>query len=787
MITAAPTAADGRDVRLAIRSERLSEALVDFAVQAGVSISTPPALDRAGRAPSLQGRMSPETALARLLQGSGFSFRKVDARSFIIVPAPRPPAPPPSQVEAKPAPTTVQEIVITADKRPRAIEQTPLSVTAVSGTRLDRSMSGDTQALPVLAAGVTLTNLGPGRDKILLRGLSDGAFTGRTQSTVGVYLDESRLTYGAPDPDLQLVDVSEIEILRGPQGALYGSGSIGGVYRIVTRKPELQGLSGEVTVAGTSTLGGGAGSDIEAILNAPVISDKAGVRLVAYREADGGWLNDPMLGLRHTNSTTRSGVRASGLVEFADGWTLTVGAVNQTIDTADGQYTDHGFDRTVRVLEPHDNDFTLSYATLEGETSLGRLTSTTSYVVHEISSRYDATGAFTSVGMPSNQVGAFTDDNELDILVQETRLSDQTARFPWMLGLFGSLGRGRRDSTLDAVGGGGLTAYAEQRSDRIYEAALFGDVTFPIAPTLDLTLGGRFFATGLRTLSTVKEPLVRAQDGFRGDLSASGFAPRLTLSWRPSQQLMIYAQAAEGYRTAGFNTGGLIGGSLFQAAGGPQPLRRYNGDELWNFEIGAKLTALNERLTLNGALFLEQWRRLQTDELLRDGLPFTGNVGDAINPGLEIEASYRAAPGLEFHGHLALDDPEISRVDPSYPARVESGLPGAPRISGGGGFDFRRPFGHGAAVFAGADALYVGASPAAFDVVQRARAGGYGILNIHGGVEAGPWRVALGVNNATDSRGSTFSFGNPFRFGQAGLTTPLKPLTAKLALTRRFY
>ncbi len=112
-------------------------------------------------------------------------------------------------------------------------------MTAVTGDRIGRSGVTGMQGLDSLVSGMTVTNLGPGRNKILLRGISDGVFTGLTQSTVGLYLDLTPITYSAPDPDLKLIDIDRVEVLRGPQGTLYGTGPIGGVVRIVTRRPEL--------------------------------------------------------------------------------------------------------------------------------------------------------------------------------------------------------------------------------------------------------------------------------------------------------------------------------------------------------------------------------------------------------------------------------------------------------------------------------------------------------------------------------------------------------------------
>jgi outer membrane receptor protein involved in Fe transport len=140
----------------------------------------------------------------------------------------------------------VTELMITARKRPERLDSLPAGVSALSGEQLFATGSDDTRDTAGQLVGVTMTNLGPGRDKLLMRGLSDGAFTGRARSTVGTYLDDTPINYNAPNPDLRLVDVERVETLRGPQGALYGSGALAGVYRIVANKPDPSTLAASI-------------------------------------------------------------------------------------------------------------------------------------------------------------------------------------------------------------------------------------------------------------------------------------------------------------------------------------------------------------------------------------------------------------------------------------------------------------------------------------------------------------------------------------------------------------
>ena len=170
--------------------------------------------------------------MRQLLSGTGYGFEIVDAKTVRIM-------------RTNATSPKIDEIVVTATKLPTPLDRLPYSISVVSGARLAEQRIAGARDLAADLAGITVTNLGPGRNKILIRGLSDGALTGATQSTVGIYLDDARITYNAPDPDLKLIDVQEVDILRGPQGDLYGSGSIGGIYRIVTNKPDLTEMTPE--------------------------------------------------------------------------------------------------------------------------------------------------------------------------------------------------------------------------------------------------------------------------------------------------------------------------------------------------------------------------------------------------------------------------------------------------------------------------------------------------------------------------------------------------------------
>ncbi len=308
-----------------------------------------------------------------------------------------------------------------------------------------------------------MTNLGPGRDKLLMRGLSDGAFTGRTRSTVGTYLDDTPINYNAPNPDLRLVDVERVETLRGPQGALYGSGALSGVYRVVANKPDPSTLAAAIIGASAWTKGGSPSREIEGFFNAPLVEDRAAVRAVAYYDLQGGYLDNVALRLSNVDSTTRVGGRLAVRAQLNDAWRVDVSTAIQRLRSRDAQYTSMDAQHTTAGLtasqrargtrETHDNDFALGTVSVQGDLGFANLASSTSYIRHDFASQYDATGPSSDIlkifDVPANAVGVYSERTRSRRFVQDLVLtSAQQGKFRWLAGAYASASLERTPSFL---------------------------------------------------------------------------------------------------------------------------------------------------------------------------------------------------------------------------------------------------------------------------------------------------------------------------------------------------
>ncbi|HEV2531231.1 TonB-dependent receptor [Phenylobacterium sp.] len=777
-----PQAAHAATRIFRLPSESLEEALVRFAVQGDVSVGGLPATGCTGRSRPVQGAMSPQTALAAMLP-PGCGFRTIDARTFQVIGGRAgAPAGPASPVMAN----AVAPLVVTAERRPEPLTGAPYPASALTGASLQRLGGDSFEDVAAQFVGVTVTNLGPGRNKIFIRGLSDGSFTGKTQSTVGLYLDDLPITYDAPDPDLRLVDVDRVEVLRGPQGTLYGSGSIGGIVRIVTAKPDPAARQAWAEAGVEATEHGANSSGWAAMLNLPMFGGRSAVRAVAYRDDIGGFIDNPPRRLRDLNSSRRTGGRIAWAADLGSGWRVDANLAHQTIDTNAAQYAQGPFGpltRNTEVREPHDNNFTQLGLGLVHAGAWADLKVSAGFVQHGLDTTYDATGAFVAVDETPGAVKAYDEGRRVDLGVLEATLTSTTpGRLRWLAGMFATHTREKDSALLRFVTppGDSLTLY--HRRDELAEEAIYGEAAYDLTSRFTLTAGLRAFIS--RT-STVGDDFGLAGDPtevVHGKHINRGVAPKLRLSYAFAPDVALYAQAQEGYRAGGFNLpsfarrnpGPVVGAVAFRP------------DRMWNYEVGGVAPLFDGRLVLRAAVFHAEWRSVQTDQYFANGLPLTVNVGDGSNTGLETEFLWRPDERLQVRASILLNDPQLTRTTRLLPATPDKGLPGVPYGTAAADVRYRWPVGHGFSLETSAEANYVGRSYVTFDAGKDALMGGYGAGRVAATLEKDRWRVESYVSNVTDGTANTFAFGNPFSRARARQTTPLRPRTVGLRVTRSF-
>lgn len=686
------------------------------------------------------------------------------------------------------------ELVVTATKRPASLQRLAAGVSAVSREQLAITGSADVGQTIAQVASVTSTNLGPGRDKLLIRGLSDGAFTGRARSTVSTYLDNTPINYNAPDPDLRLVDIDRIEVVRGPQGALYGSGAVAGVYRIVTSRPDLNTYEAGTLFEAASTRGGDMSYAVEGYLSAPLIQDRAAIRMVAYKDQTGGYLDDVNLSKANVDRTRRSGGRLALAFQASPEWRMDLTATAQKLRTRDAQYVTRtaGAPRPTRAThfrESHGNDFAHGALQVQGDLGWASLTSSTALVRHTFTSQYDASaGAVEAFRLLPTDLVTYAESARINMLVEDLVLrSPSGGDVEWLVGLYAA---GTREETPARAAtasdlGGAKALYAEDRTDRRQEFALYGEVNWRFAPDWTATLGGRRFQSEVRTASGITGVSPTVPRSFEQGRTFEGFSPKIAIQHEFDNGDLAYALLSEGYRPGGFNSAGVLKPRDERAT--------FKSDRLRNYELGVKLRRFDQRLTVRAGAYYDVWRNIQTDQYRPSGLSYTDNVADGRILGLEAETSYEWDFGLTVQANGLVQDSSVFDANPIFsqagPTGVVKDLPGVPDVSGGLLLTYERRLGGDFTLRLAGEASYVGRSALSFDVLRTVQMDGFLRARMTAEIGRDRWRAAIFVSNPQDASDDTFAYGNPFSFGalqQQQQLTPQRPRTFGARLSATF-
>ena len=770
--------------RLSIPAQPMTTAILQLGSQAGVSIGAGEAAV-CGRSRAVRGDYEVETALRLMLAGGGCTFRRIDARTYLIVR--RPPAPPRPVAPPPPPPAATVDldtIVVTATKRDIALANAPYSLSAVDGAVFDAASRRDTAALATRLAGLTVTNLGPGRNKLFVRGLADSALTGQTQAMVGLYLDDTRLTYDAPDPDLRLVDLERVELLRGPQGTLYGAGAIGGVLKLVSRAPRLDAYEAEAAAGLTFADDTAPGHSVDLILNAPLLRDRLALRAVVYEEVLEGVVDDPGLGVRNTGATVRNGARVGLLWRINSRWEARLGTVFQILELDDSQYAFESlppYERSLSVREPSNNDFNGASLSLTGDYDWGRVKLTSAYQGHDLDRRYDATTAAARFGAGGGPLAYEEADSIRAFAVEASITSAPSGRLGWLAGFYGShYSHDRTSEVIDLEPDAPL--YEAEKRDETNEGALFGEVTWAPNDRLKLILGGRYFYVATRS-STRALLHGGSTDVFDGESQDDGFVSKAVVEYALRDKILVFGQVSQGYRVGGFNGGVLLEGD-YGRPGGPQPYREFRPDTLISHELGVRWRTFDDRLALRLAAFVVDWRSIQSDRVSSDGLPFTANIGSGSNEGIEVEGVWQEGPwrvDVNFMG----GNPHLDAANDSYPLATDGDLPGVPKVLGAASARREGLF-LGRRAWASGSIGYVGRSTQQLTPETTTDMGGYMTTEMAMGLVSGPWSATLRLDNLFGSAGDTFGYGNPFLVGSETVITPQRPRNLSLSLSRRF-
>ena len=634
LCVALPQAAQAAAPAVAIGPDSLGNAIIALGTQTGTNIGIHDQRLAALPVPRIAGRMSTEEALRRLLRNVPAEARRLPGGGWLIVAkvarpsslalasrkvqtslpgtgerSDRPFSPPP---EAAPV-----EIIITASKRDIAIADMPASVTVIGGDQLLAGPDGaNGAAIASKAVSVASTHFGSGRNKLFVRGIADSGFSGPTQATVGQYLGDARVNYSAPDPDLRLHDLQAIEILEGPQGTLYGAGSMGGIIKAVPTPPTFGEIEGRMIGSVSLTQDGEPGYELVGIANLPLVGDRVALRANAYSALEGGYIDDPLRGQRDVNRTSLWGGRAILGAKLGDNWEAAAMAVHQHIAARDAQYADRtepGLARRSQLAQPFDQNYTLGNLRLAGDLGDVKIVGLLGLVNNRSNEEFDASKA---PGEPS----LFRQALRSRIVTGEARASYHgSGPLDALVGLSFVSATSRSERHLDLPDGGEYRASAE---NQLREWTLFGEVSYDLTANLQVTAGGR--VSSIRLLRE-RDDLIEANHTFwpgseQFDLPEPRderfAAPSAALLYRISPSATAFVRYQEGYRPGGL---ALEGGAIFA----------FTNDSIRTFEAGLRLGRPHSDL-ISGqiAVAASDWNNIQADIADGIGLPVTVNIGN---------------------------------------------------------------------------------------------------------------------------------------------------------------
>lgn len=775
-------------------------------------------------------RRSVRASVSLLALAAGLGLAVVDAHAQTAAATPPP---------AAASDDMITEVVVTARKRSERLQDVPISVDVATAEQLQKNNVRDFKDILRSMPGVSFSGSEMGQSRYNIRGIS----TNSASPTVGVYLDDvSLLTVstnfaGAVDP--VFLDMGRVEVLKGPQGTLYGGNAMGGAIKYVSEQPRLNETSGSVGAGVSFTEHGDASYNLQGVVNLPVVEDKLAVRAGVLYRSDGGYVDNVANGayLNYTQSTTSPpdafapisspslstrasknqngsdvlGLRLSALIEPTPTLRITPSIFYQDYHQDNpGIYWTNlpGLSSSFRIAQPTDDKFGLASLTIVKELGGLDLTSLTGYVDRALEQRRDYSfyvgnlvPPFYSLTSP-NQSNSFT-----HTFSQEVRLAtnDPSARLQYTIGAYYSDQRDRLKQEVVTQGGGAVlgtgsdVTYYGWTAFQTKQSALFGNLTYTVVPKLDVTVGLRAFRIEQDQSNLAGGLFNGGNTSSSGHSKQTGINPKFEVAYRATSDNLLYASATKGFRPGGVNTtfaSSLCSADL-QNLGLTAIPNSFESDKLWTYQLGSKNQFFNRRLTLNAAAYYTDWSNIQQTILLNGcGFAYTGNVGAAEVKGVELGGQYQLARGLVAGGGLNYASAKITETSQGVSAQVGQQVLDSPKWVGNAFLAYGFEIGastlelradyqyHGSQLRDFASTFVALSAGGAPEVVANPnqRLDSYSLVNLNATLSYDRWEISIYGNNVFD-KDPVIDFNPTNAFSQA-LT--VRPRTVGASLKARF-
>lgn len=727
----------------------------------------------------------------------------------------------------------IEEIVVTAQKRNQALADIPMSVTVLGGEQLERQQADNFQDLVALIPGLSINSSTRGVTRITLRGLN----TGGVASTVGVYVGDvpfgssSGLANGAIlSGDFDTFDLARVEVLRGPQGTLYGASSLGGVLKYVPNAPSTEAFEAKVQGSVESVSGGDLGYAMTGVVNMPV-TDKLAIRASGFSRSDDGFIdsigNNPIVSLtdpglnvvegtrveKNLNTLDSYGGRVSALFEPTDRLSIDLTAFMQNLESGASDVVEAD-PVTLRPLndspvqsryhpEYTNIDYRVYSATVDWDMGGATLQSVSSYGKFNQDFQRDLAIANGLVGADFAAFLTFAFGDPVDMPLssiqrqvtstdkfsQELRLvSPDSDTFEWLLGAYYTA----EDSGIDpqnlyAVDAGTENVVVDlaniSLTSTFDELALFANATWYVSPNFELSFGGRTSKNEQVASQVLDGPLVGGLTAFDDAKSSESpftysIAPRFKLSDNSS----LYARVATGYRPGGPNV-------LPPGVPADTP-KTYDSDSLTSYEAGYKVTGEDGTFSLEVAAFYLDWQDIQLYAVI-NSVGVNANGGTAASKGLEFAAEYLPLQNLRLSMNGAYTDAKLTAdTDPIVGGLNGDPLSYVPELSLGLAGEYEWQVMGDSTAYVGGNLSYVGDRPAEFsnrDADGNIReAESYVTLGLRAGIDFGKWYLELYAKNLTDEMGINSIDANGFQPNGAVGLSMIRPRTIGMSVGARF-
>lgn len=678
------------------------------------------------------------------------------------------------------APKLLGNVKVTASKMSAAstVQDTPISVQALGQEDFDKKAATDFSDFYHQIDGLSVQDNGPGDKRYVIRGItSNGA------GTVGVYLDDVVITGsneqdgGGQQADVKLFDLDRVEVLKGPQGTTFGSGSLAGTIRYITAQPNTSRFEGKINTSVRATKGAGLGYQSDVAINLPIVKDIFAVRVAGFGTELPGWIDSKFD--KGINGETSKAGRVSALWTPTDDLSITAMVMQQSTQQ-DGKsyYNVTGYDGSVISSGSHYNQADLTRNPWDENTHLynfkleyaqpyGTFTATASRFDRQTTYSRDASyvaGLYFGLDPYTTGLSQLRQPNTRAVNTYEARFAstfDGPVQF--LAGLY-QQNQNRLFRSVwpyaDAAGNpevGGPTLLERTLQTGLKEQAAFTEVSWAVNDQLDLTVGGRYYKFDLESQP---RSITRAGGsagtgyGLAGSSSDNGFIGRFNASYKFTPDVMGYLQIAQGFRPGGVNDQTAAELANVSIPGG------YDADSLVNYELGFKTSWLDQRLIFNAAAYYIDWSDIQVTSQATSGtlsFPYTANGGGADVTGFEFQLQAQPTDGLTLGVSGSYNDAKLSKNNPA-PSDGNKGdrLPYSPKWTTSANVDYAfslASLGDGLEGNIGADYSYTGARATDFNdsVNTYMPLDAYSLLGAHVSIGKGPWTIALsGSNLAND-------------------------------------